>query len=341
MKKTLIALAAMASMSAFAQSSVTLYGVADIWFGQAKTSLYSPTTGLLLTPGAGTTPASNGTAQTVLNSGGLNGSRWGLKGSEDLGGGLKANFQFESGFNLDTGTSAQGALFGRQAFVGLSGGFGEVRFGRQYTAYDELRGATNSTFDSAFTPTGNVWTATGGDYAGRANNQLYYATPDFGGFSGAIGYALGEDKTATTNASSTLSLHAKYANGPILVGIAHQSEKLPAGTNKYTLLAGSYDFGVVKLTGGYNDGKAGGVNQPKQKEFQLGLSAPIGAATISAGYAQGKAGNTKSNGFGLAATYDLSKRTAAYAGLETDKAKDTGVTIAKNTLYAVGVRHRF
>ena len=332
MKKTLIALAAMASMSAFAQSSVTLYGVADIWFGSLKAET-----------GGTATVAPTGVRQTLLNSGGLNGSRWGLKGSEDLGGGLKANFQFESGFDLDTGTSAQGALFGRQAFVGLSGGFGEVRFGRQYTAYDELRGATNSTFDSAFTPTGNVWTATGGDYAGRANNQLYYATPDFGGFSGAIGYALGEDKTATTNASNILSLHAKYANGPILVGIAHQSEKLAAGagTNKYTLLAGSYDFGVVKLTGGYNDGKAAAAGSPKQKEFQLGLSAPIGAATISAGYAQGKAGNTKSNGFGLAATYDLSKRTAAYAGLETDKTKDTGVTTTKNTLYAVGVRHRF
>lgn len=326
MKKTLIALAAMASMSAFAQSSVTLYGVADVWLGSVKTDVNGV----------------SGVRQIVLNDGGLSGSRFGLKGTEALGGGLKANFQIESGFDISNGKGSTDGLFNRQAFVGLSGGFGEVRLGRQYTAYDELRGATNSTFDSAFTPTGNVWGADGSDYAGRKNNQLYYATPDFGGFSGAVGYALGEDKTAAFRANDTLSFHAKYANGPILAGIAYQTEKVATGgSNKYTLIAGSYDFGVIKLEGGYNDGKAAGTNQPKQKEFQLGISAPIGAATIAAGYAQGKTDNTKSNGFGVAATYDLSKRTTAYTGFETDKTKVSGVTTVKNSLLAVGVRHRF
>ncbi len=330
MKKTLVAMAALASMSAFAQSSVTLYGVADIWLGSVKAQ----------TGGTATT-FPTGVSQTKLDSGGLNGSRWGLKGSEDLGGGLKANFQVESGFDLSNGTSSQGALFGRQAYVGLSGGFGQARLGRQYTAYDDLRGATNNVFDSAFAPTGNVWTAVGGDYAARANNQIYYATPDFGGISGAVGYALGEDKTATTKAQDILSLHAKYANGPILVGVAHQNEKVAAGgSNKYTLFAGSYDLGVAKLTAGYNSGKSAVTGAPTQKEFQLGASAPFGPATISAGYAQAKAGTLKSSGFGLAATYDMSKRTALYAGLETDKTKD-GFTLAKNTLYAVGVRHSF
>lgn len=325
MKKTLVALAAMASMSAFAQSSVTLFGLADVYFGSVKSE-----TGVPL----------GGTSQTVLNSGGQNGSRWGMRGTEDLGGGLKANFVLESGYDISTGAAGQGGLlFGRQAFVGFSGGFGEVRLGRQYTAYDELIGATTNVFDSnIFSPVDNVW-GLGLDYTSRANNQIYYATPDFGGVSGAVGYALGENKTATTRATSILSFHVKYANGPLLVGLAHQNEKFAVGSTKYTLVAGSYDLGVVKLTGGFNNAKVSGGT--KQKEFQFGVTVPVGAVAISAGLATHKQGNVKGNGFGLAAEYALSKRTTAYAGLETDKAKSSGTTVAKNRIAAVGVRHRF
>jgi predicted porin len=310
-----------------------------------------------------------------LDSGGLNGSRFGFRGSEDLGGGLKANFQLENGYNIDTGTQAQGGLlFGRQAFVGLSGGFGEVRLGRQYSAYDELRGATNNTLDSAFAVTGYVWgahttngtpalgaapavppaTIFGGDYNGRINNQLYYATPDFGGFSGAIGYGLGENKTATTKATDTLSLHAKYANGPILIGLAYQQEKLAAnGSNKYTLIAGSYDFGVVKLTAGFNNAKrpTGVGTSEKDTEFQLGVSAPFGPATVALGLASAKVKDSpgtdtgKVNGFSGIVTYDLSKRTAFYTGFTVAKAKVSSPsavgTVGKTQLFAVGVRHRF
>ena len=355
MKKTLVALAALASMSAFAQSSVTLYGVADVWLGSAKTTITGGTGAaavgnannpFLLTPPTDPTTKTNGVAQTVLNSGGYNGSRWGLKGSEDLGGGLKANFQFESGFDISKGESQQGALFGRQAYAGLSGGFGEIRLGRQYTAYDELRGATANTFDSAFSPTGNVW-GYNGDYSGRQNNQLYYATPDFGGISGAVGFALGENKTATTKATDVLSLHVKYANGPILVGAAYQDQKVATGgSDKYTLFAGSYDFGVVKLTGGYNTDKKAAAGTGTTKEFQLGVSLPIGAASIGAGFSAAKNSttNSKASGFGVSAIYDLSKRTSVYGGIETDKAQSTlagdGTTV-KNTLAAVGVRHKF
>ncbi|MFM7332082.1 MAG: porin, partial [Brachymonas sp.] len=184
MKKTLVAMAALASMSAFAQSSVTLYGVGDMWFGNTKIGA----------PGA---QVSN----TVLNSGGLSGSRFGLRGTEDLGGGLKAEFVFENGFSLDTGvtsTSNSGvlgaagtafqagnvvasaasktvaavpgtvdAIFGRQAFIGLNGGFGSLRLGRQYSSYDELRGATDAMGASSFSGTiglMGVWEAVGSGY---------------------------------------------------------------------------------------------------------------------------------------------------------------------------------
>lgn len=247
MKKSLLALAVLGAFAgtASAQSSVTLYGVADAWVGSSKSSTIDASGNL------------SGVRQTVQNSGGRNGSRWGLRGSEDLGGGLKANFQLESGFTIDDGNVANGAtMFGRQAFVALAGGFGEVRLGRQYTAYDELRGGNNIVGDTSFSPTGDVWgqhssalasglaaagltpaqasTLTGmlaTDYSNRVNNQIYYGSPNFSGVTFSLGYALGENKTAAVgtlgaqSSADTLSAKVQYAAGPLMVGFAHQSQR--------------------------------------------------------------------------------------------------------------------
>jgi predicted porin len=323
-KKTLFALAVLSlSGPSIAQSTVTLYGVADAWVGSVRDA---------------------GVRNTVLQSGGLNGSRWGLRGSEDLGGGLKANFQLESGFSIDTGNEANGAsMFGRQAYVGLSSNFGEVRLGRQYSAYDELRGATNNTADSDFASTA-VWSA-GGDYLNRINNQGYYATPDFNGFSAAVGHgglrAGGGDPTKYT------SLHVKYAKGPLLVGYAHQREDDPLVTTaeKYNLVAGSYDFGPVQLVAGIN--RATGATD-KENEYQVGVSAPFGATTLYVGYANSRAkdlaGATTEKGTGLSAlvTHDLSKRTAVYVGINDYEIENgVGVKLTDTQLIGVGVRHNF
>ena len=338
MKKTLVALAVLAaSGAAMAQSTVTLYGVADTWFGQTET-------------GVGAAKLK----QTVLNTNGMNSSRWGLKGSEDLGGGLKAVFQIESGFNIDTGAQTDAAsLFNRQAFVGLAGGFGSVTAGRQYTAYDALRGATNNTYDTAsFTTTGTVWGyGAVADYASRVNNSIAYTSADFGGFSGAAVVGLGENKTATVDANQNLSLHVKYAAGPVLVGYAYQEQKaqnaLVTGTDttKYNLLAGSYDFGVVKLNAGYNTAK---VNNNSDKEYQLGLSAPIGtSANVALGYTKSKgevSGTTVANGKGYSVVgyYDLSKRTRLYAAAsKTTADNNAGTDTAATANFGLGVRHNF
>lgn len=338
MKKSLIALAVLAaSGAAMAQSSVTLYGVADAWVGQTST-----------------TTAGVKVKQTEVGDGGFNGSRWGLKGSEDLGGGLKAIFTLESGFDISTGKSGQGGiLFGRQAFVGVEGGFGAVTLGRQYSAYDELRGATNQAYDSAFATTGGVWGNGLVDYTDRFNNSIAYTSPNFGGISGAVVYGLGENKnltTATVNnaggkATDNLSLHLKYANGPVLVGYAYQEEKQATALgatqdkNKYNLIAGSYDFGVAALTGGYNQAKN---NTTKDKEYQVGVSVPFGAASVAVGYAHSKSETggvtTNAEGYSLTGLYDLSKRTRLYAGLNNVKQKETS---DKSSLVAVGVRHSF
>jgi predicted porin len=339
MKKTLVALAAFAAVSSFAQSTVTLYGVADVWFGSEKT-------------GAATT-----ISQTKVDSGGLSGSRWGVRGSEDLGGGLKANFTAESGFDISTGASQQqGRLFGRQAFVGLSGGFGEVRLGRQYPAYDEFRGGMDTLGHSSFSATaGNgSFGSFGRDYLFRADNAIHYMSPNLGGLSGSFTYGVGENKTAATKAGTLVSFKVQYANGPIVVGLAHQQEKnSPAGqgaayragttSEKHTYLAGSYDLGVAKINLGYNtsdDNAAPDIG--RDKELTVGATMPLGAFNLGVSYANSKNKTGKSGSLALQGIYSLSKRTDTYVGFLNSKDESSaGATTRKYNLLAVGVRHRF
>jgi predicted porin len=348
MKKTLIAFAALTAIAgaAQAQSTVTLYGVADVYAGQKSTTV-------------------GGTKlkQTVVDSNGMNTSRFGFRGTEDLGSGLKAIFTMEAGLLLDSGSANQngGGLFSRQTFVGLSGNFGTATLGRQYTAYDALFAGTNNSYDATyFATTANVWNNGVAGYSSRANNSFAYASPVFSGFSGAFVLAGGEDKTAAVKASRSNSFHVKYANGPLLVGYAYQNEKFNAGSTvasltpntatgdrTYNLFAGSYDFGVAKVTGGYNTAKqersTPAAANGKDKEFQVGVSAPFGAATVAAGYTRSKADNSdrRGTGYSLLGTYDLSKRTRLYAGGLNEKYTGTAVTLTRRQGVVAGVRHAF
>lgn len=358
MKKTLIAFAALSAIAgvAQAQSTVTLYGVADAHFGQ-KTQ----------------TVGGVKTKQTVVDSAGMNTSRFGLRGTEDLGGGLKAVFTMEAGVAIDTGAGNLngGGLFSRQAFVGLSGNFGTATLGRQYTAYDALRGATNNSYDATYFGgiTGDVWNNGVVDYSNRVSNSFAYASPVFSGFSGGFVLSGGEDKNvggSSLKASYNNSLHIKYANGPLLVGYAYQAEKynpgttiqgptavVAAGTGKrqYNLFAASYDFGVAKITGGYNTAKqensTPATNNNKDKEFQFGVSVPFGAASVAAGYSRSKTDSTptfsgKAVGYSLLGTYDLSKRTRLYAGLLNEKFTNTPTAaLTRKTGAIAGIRHSF
>ena len=365
MKKTLIALAALGAMAgvAHAQSSVTLYGLVDAYVGQTSTEITSTVAGV----------SRPKLKQNVVNGSGQNNSRWGMRGTEDLGGGMKGLFVLEGGFQPDTGASATvsnqgGSLFGRQAWVGLSSGFGTVGLGRQYPAYDDLRGATNMIYDSNFATTGTVWGTGLQDYQNRSSNSIKYTSPDFAGFSGAISYGLGENKTATTDAESVASIHVKYANGPLLVGFAHQTEKqvistanslfvslAPAtvnSTRKYNMVGASYDFGVAKVTAQYNQakGQTSATASNKDKEVNVGVSVPFGAAAIAAGYSRAKAdgsgvGNTGSNkgtGVSLLGTYALSKRTNLYTGFLVTKVETANAaTATKASTFGLGVKHLF
>jgi predicted porin len=366
MKKSLIAMAVLAvSGVASAQSNVNLYGLVDAYVGTLKVNGLRQTGVNLANPSGG-------------SGGGFNTSRFGLKGSEDLGGGLKANFLLEAGFDPSTGAannytnpftgSTSSAIFGRQSWVGLSGGFGEIKLGKMWTPYDEVKGSGAAAFDAnIFAPAANVWLSN--NYNDRPGNSIYYSTPSFSGFSAAAMYAFGENKanavgtTPPQNAGKIVSANVQYANGPIGVALSHQQEKassLSPTTTKFTQLNGSYNFNVVKILAAYGQVKNGstflfsgvptaGYAVNKAKEFQLGLDVPIGAVTLSGGVATSKvtlaAGGSeiKRNGFGLAAKYDLSKRTFLYTGLQYAKEKNLPAAAPDGKLetFAVGVQHKF
>jgi len=357
MKKSLIALAVLAaSGAAMAQSSVTLFGRLDAAVGYIDTEV-SSNNPLNVKPSQ---------SQTVVNSSTFNTTYWGIKGTEDLGGGLKANFNLQSNFNIDTGAIGKGqSLFERNATVGLSGGFGTVNLGRQYTPYYAIYASTamigNANLDAE-----TVYGAGLVQGVTRASNSIRYDSPSFSGFtvSGLVG--LGENDTlspdnAGGDSTDTYSLNVMYKAGPLLVGYGYQQRKLaqatvgaPQDELSYNMVGASYDFGMAKITGGYqkveND-LAGAANQ-EDDEFNVGVSVPVGpATTLWAGYADSQSdfGNGKSldsNGYTLAATYQLSKRTklyGAYAYTEIESSDDQGGTIdnTQTDKFAVGVVHLF
>jgi predicted porin len=329
MKKSLIALAVLAASGAsFAQSSVTVYGLLDIWGGVIK----SEKSGV-------------STSTAVLESGGVNTSRWGLKGSEDLGGGLKAVFKLEQGFKLDTGaagtSTGAGQAFDRQSYVGFAGGFGEVAIGKVWSAYDDVNGASNAVFDSALAPANNVFKSIG--YQDRVSNAVRYTSPTVGGLTGVVSYSL-DEKAAGGLQSTAVSL--SYAAGPLAAQFAYQKDdnKANASDPAYTRLGVSYDLGVATVKGTYgkvsNLSSANGANTT---EYQIGADFPVSTVlTVSASYAKSDdnatAGNASRKGLGFAGAYTLSKRTFLYGGFEHNT---TTVLDGKTNIFALGVQHNF
>ena len=349
MKKSLIALAVLAaSGAAMAQSSVTLYGIADVWVGGLKASQVS----------------ADPKNVTKLDSGGLAGSRIGFKGTEDLGGGLKAVFALEQSIGVDTGA---GGSFDRQSYVGLAGGFGQVALGNTWTATDDIMGASNSGFDSALSATNGVWLANA-LYAANPGNTIKYVSPSFGGFNFGASYSLDETNGVKQDIAD---VSVSYATGPIAANFAYQVQNSPLAALgadadlKITTLNGSYDLGVAKILASYGQTK---IDSAKSNDYQVGVDVPLSSAmTLSAGYAYSKRNadmatgidglnalaiaadespfayaGRKNSGFSVAVGYSLSKRTTVYGGVSTAKGEDTaGNDVSKRQLYAVGVNHKF
>jgi predicted porin len=330
MKKSLIALAVLAASGAsFAQSTVSVYGIADIWLGSVK-----------LEDGLG-----NNVTTTKLDSGGVSHSRWGFKGSEDLGGGLKANFNLEQGFQLDTGAHDSGSTsFNRYAWVGFSGGFGEVKLGKTATAFDDVNGSANAVFDSALSPANWVFRSVA--YSWTPSNSIMYVTPSIGGFGAEVSYALDEKAAGVPKVTS---FNLSYGAGPLAAQFAYQKEETAGvgSSTSFTRLGGSYDLGVATLMASY--GKTtniGNVSGADANDYQIGANVPLSAAlTLSGSYAKSTdnaaAGDQSRKGFGFAANYTFSKRTSIYGGYTANNFTQAKAADAKVNILAVGVRHAF
>ncbi|GAA0529851.1 porin [Pigmentiphaga daeguensis] len=351
MKKTLLAAALLAGFAgaAQAQSNVTLYGLVDAGFSYAKLEGKQSVTG--------------------INSGLMGQSRWGIRGSEDIGGGLKAIFTLENGFEVDRGTEIGGRLFGRYAFVGLeSAQAGRFIMGRTTNlGFMWAAGIANpfglgfgqSTVSATF---GYNDSELGG---GRSDNAVYYYSPSFSGFQGAIGYSFnvnGTEAAGSKNNNRLIDLGLKYDNGPLKAVLTYQYMKPATGGNgnfKNLTIGANYDFGVVAVYAGYANAKniqnaaswnanavyAGGFSNTgatftKDNAYTIGLSAPLGPGKAYAAYQ--KATQSKVKGFALGYTYDLSKRTNLYTYFSQNEVRDWAAN--KNLdarQFAVGLQHRF
>lgn len=350
MKRSLAA-AALATLAsaASAQTGLTLWGIADAWVGQTDNKV-------------GATPAGR---IWLVESGGAQASRWGIRGAEDLGGGLSARFDLQQGFALDSGTistvSKSDTGFNRGAWVALAGPFGEVRLGRMLTAYDAWRGSNNQLYDSSgFALTGQVWSAgasagngleavSGSDYLARTNNTVLYKTPQWGPLQASVSVGLGEAATTDKDAPRVITGHGEYADGPLRAGFAFQDERYTTGHNKFAMLGARYQFARARVVANLqrqNDERVAGGQ--KSNELQVGVDVPFGAATVALGYAKAVTKNGDGNevvdarGFSAMGTYDLSKRTRVYTAarrLAVDRGD--GSAAWRQTRYGVGMTHTF
>jgi predicted porin len=346
MKKSLVALAALAVVGvASAQSSVTLYGVLDVGFGKVKGGSFGLNNGetyLLQSPGGGTY------AQSAAKDGFNSTSVIGFRGSEDLGGGMKANFNLQTS-GLDLSSSGTALAFGREAWVGLSGGFGEVQLGRSSSVAAKTMGQFDLNGTSASSALANAGVSAVTWYGtSRRSDQLQYASPNMGGFQGRVGLTLKGDATANgiavpATAKDRFTLGLGYANGPLAVAGVYETKATSALRNAYALGA-SFDFGVAKVSATYNRREAVGVAGFNQlgggagtiigtgggKGASIGVVAPIGAFYVGAQYAKNSDTNAKATE--LFAGYNLSKRTKVYA----DYGRVTGVAAVAANASAAG-----
>jgi len=356
MKKSLVALAALAVVgAASAQSSVTLFGVADANFQNARQG--------------------GATVNRLIGSGSTNSSRLGFKGVEDLGGGLSASFHLEAGLNVDSGTGGSvstnnqaaaatggGLVFNRRSTVSLSSASaGELRLGRDYTPsfwnltmYDPFGtvGAGDSTHLSigALNQSASVQTVV------RASNSIGYFLPsNIGGVYGQFMYALGENASTASNSKdgTYTGFRLGYAAGPLDLAVAYGTTKV-AATGDVTL----FNAGVSYAIGGgttlmgqvFNDKNS--LTSVKSSGYLLGANIPMGAGSIpvSFGGAKNKTTNAKATQFAFGYVYNLSKRTALYTTYSLISNKDganvtgggtAGVANANWNGLDIGLRHSF
>lgn len=328
MKKNLLALAALTLVSgaAFAQSSVTLYGVADVGIGKEA----GQKTGMI-----------SGEAMNNLS------SYIGFRGIEDLGGGLKAGFRLEQLVNMENGATASPngfvgrgfEAYGRAANLWLEGGFGQFKMGRSETPSHNAVTSWSVMGDANYSSILLRYGSAGRQ--GRSSSQFSYRTPTFGGFSAEVAFIAKGDH----NNKAKYDLNVIYDNGPISAGIAYN--KIQDAKANYALGA-KYNFGMFALSAGYYDIRnLADQSLPtgsyvKLAGFSIGGSVNFDNITLaielqrqrkSEIYSQNVTQKHKKYTEGtVEAKYALSKRTFVYADY---------LRFANKNNYGVGIQHRF
>lgn len=336
MKKSLLALAVLTAVSgaAFAQSSVTLYGKVDL--------------GLVLDSGG------SAGKSVRLDSGVTGGSRIGFKGVEDLGGGMKAAFQLETGYCADSAAGApnfctgSNQFMGRQAHGDLTGAFGAISAGRQYSiGFNNL--STIDPFGTGFAGQINNIVDPSGI---RLNNSVTYATPNMGGFVASAEIAFGE-QTGNWESNRETGAGLTYASGPAYVGFSFYDVSNAAGNGaarKNYTLGGTYDFGVVKLHALAQ--KSTGPSSLDVIDLMGGVTVPVAGGNVMASYIHHNdktSADKDSQQVGVGYIYPLSKRTSLYgafariqnqhgAAFTVGNATATGTG---NKAFNLGVVHNF
>ncbi|GHU30279.1 porin [Betaproteobacteria bacterium] len=354
-----LAVAGLVSGAAFAQTNVTIYGVADIGYNYAKRG---------------------DNKYSGLQDGGdvgLQGSRIGFRGEEALGNGLKAIFTVEFGLNLGAGEGTANWSNTRQSYVGLAGNFGSVKFGRQYAPSGEWLGATSSNsitsvnFSNYFI--GNFATLNTGN-GSRWNNSIGYESPNFSGFTFRGIYSFHPNDASNvrdsygygdaTTDGSRYALAARYANGPVYLTAIYQAiltdDAIPNDDgNKAWAVGGSYDFKVVKVFANYiREKDKRTINDLKKTLFSLGVAVPVtsvGTMKVELGQYKTDLKETKSRGGSIGYEHAFSKRTTAYTyvtrfsnddntGLVNRGAASVGIVTTageSQTGFAIGLNHKF
>jgi len=330
MKKSLLALAALTAFAgaASAQSSVTMYGRVDLSVGQAM--------------GSDAMYLANGS-----------GSRLGLRGVEDLGGGMKAIFNIETRFDADTGAAQNVNLGGyrppgsgvapttsnrfwsARSIVGLQGGWGEINLGREYTTAFLMNQLQADPWGWDTVVAGNNALITGLGIAKVRNDSAITWKFGAGGFSLQAQYAEGTD-TINTFQDNPYNFAVGYASGPFIVNFAWETTGIKeAKAEEMWSLYGSWNFGTFRMTGWYGDGTTrAGVDRTG---WLLAGIMPIGQAELRLSYGERESGSTTDiSGFSAGYHYALSKRTTIYADL-TNNSK-----LNKNEFgYDFGLKHNF
>ncbi len=340
MKKSSFALAilALAAGTASAQSSVTIYGIVDL--------------GLVLDSGAAQGKS------VRITSGAARASRLGFKGIEDLGSGVTAGFTLETGFCADSAAgapnfcSANNQFMGREAHGDLSGSFGALSAGRQYTL-DYVQFSAVDPFGAGYSGrANNVIDAS----AVRLNNSVRYLTPKMGGFTAGVELALGET-TGNWKANREVGGEVVYSAGPAYAGLTYYDTSNANGVGaarKDTLFGATYDFDVVKVhvMAQKSSGAPTGAVRIDALDLMGGVTVPVAGGSVMASYLSHNdksSQNRDASQFGVGYSYPLSKRTAVYSTFaHIDNRHGATFIVGNNTetgtgnkAFDLGVIHRF